>query len=110
MEKQEMMGYLKARGMFERGMNQLVNWELAELVEKAMDAGVPTLDELKELENMDKPKAKPILMQKQINQTLLIQTQNSQIYILLSMLELKSNLQKSKYIEKYSFLVFKEFY
>ena len=73
MERQDMMDYLKARGIFERAMNQLVNWELAELVEKAMDAGVPTLDESKEIEELteapkeqpkeelkeEKPKAKP---------------------------------------------------
>ena len=31
MERQEMIDFLKARGMFERGMNQLVNWQLMEL-------------------------------------------------------------------------------
>ena len=59
MERQEMIDFLKARGMFERGMNQLVNWQLMELVEPAMDAGVPTLEEIKELEDMEKPKEEP---------------------------------------------------
>ena len=59
MDKTEMKDYLKARGMFERKMNTLVQWELMEIVEKAMDAGVPTLEEIEELEKMEKPKAKP---------------------------------------------------
>ena len=63
MEKQEMIEFLKARGMFERGMNQLVGWQLMELVEQAMDMGVPTLEETTELfeepaEEKPKPKAK----------------------------------------------------
>ena len=62
MEKQEMIEFLKARGMFERGMNQLVGWQLMELVEQAMDMGVPTLEETTELLEEpaeEKPKAKP---------------------------------------------------
>ena len=44
MSIQEMVDYLKSRGLFERGMNQLVGWELAGLVEEAMAAGLPTLE------------------------------------------------------------------
>jgi hypothetical protein len=58
MEKQEMIDFLKARGLFERGMKQLVGWELAELVEEAMEAGVPTKEEEEEIEELTKPKAK----------------------------------------------------
>ncbi len=53
-----MLDFLKARGLFERGMNQLVGWELAELVEEAMEAGVPTKEEEAEIEELTKPKAK----------------------------------------------------
>ena len=64
-----MIDFLKARGLFEKGMNQLVNWQLAELVENAEDMGVPTLEEVEEMEIVKeikkkakakaKPKAKP---------------------------------------------------
>ena len=56
MEKQEMIDFLKARGLFERGMNQLVGWELMAMVEEAMDMGVPTAEEIKEL---DEPAEEP---------------------------------------------------
>jgi len=69
MEKQEMIDFLKARGLFERGMNQLVEWQLSEMVENAEDMGVPTLEEVEEMEIVKeikkkakakaKPKAKP---------------------------------------------------
>ena len=64
MEKQEMIDFLQARGMGFPKMKQLVNWQLAELVEKAMDDGVPTLEEAEEIEELTKapkeePKAKP---------------------------------------------------
>ena len=52
MEKQEMIDFLKARGMLEKGMTQLVGWELAEIVEKAMEDGVPTLEETEEIEEL----------------------------------------------------------
>lgn len=67
MEKQEMIDFLKARGLFEPKMNQLVGWQLSELVESAEDMGVPTLEEVEEMEIVKeikkkakaKPKAKP---------------------------------------------------
>ena len=65
MEKQEMIDFLKARGLFERGMNQLVTWQLPEMVENAEDMGVPTLEEVEEMEIVKeikkkaKAKAKP---------------------------------------------------
>ena len=59
MDKEEMKAVLEARGLWESSYDYLVRWQLAEKVEVAMDAGVPTLDEVKELEEMDKPKEKP---------------------------------------------------
>jgi len=69
MEKQEMIDFLKARGLFEAKMNQLVGWQLSEIVENAEDMGVPTLEEVEEMEIVKeikkkakakaKPKAKP---------------------------------------------------
>ena len=69
MDKQEMIAWLKARGILEKGDTQLVNWQLAEKIDMAMDMGVPTLDEVEEMEVVkaikknvkakSKPKAKP---------------------------------------------------
>ena len=65
MEKQEMIDFLKARGLFEAKMNQLVTWQLSEMVENAEDMGVPTLEEVEEMEIVKeikkkaKAKAKP---------------------------------------------------
>ena len=50
MDKKEMMDFLKARGLFERGMQQLVEWQLMEMVEDAENMGVPTLEEVEEME------------------------------------------------------------
>ena len=50
MEKEEMIDFLKARGLFEAKMNQLVGWQLSEMVENAEDMGVPTLEEIEEME------------------------------------------------------------
>ena len=44
-----MIAWLKARGMLEKGDTQLVNWQLAEKIDMAMDMGVPTLDEVEEM-------------------------------------------------------------
>jgi hypothetical protein len=49
MEKQEMIDFLKSRDLFERGMNQLVQWELMEKVEMAMEMGLPSKEEIKEM-------------------------------------------------------------
>ncbi len=69
MDKQEMIAWLKARGMLEKGDTQLVNWQLEEKIEMALDMGIPTLDEVEEMEVVkaikknvkakSKPKAKP---------------------------------------------------
>lgn len=61
MDKKEMMDFLKARGLFERGMQQLVEWQLMEMVENAEDMGVPTLEEVEEMEVVKavEKKAKP---------------------------------------------------
>ena len=45
-----MIDFLKARGLFEAKMNQLVGWQLSEMVENAEDMGVPTLEEIEEME------------------------------------------------------------
>jgi len=62
MERQEMIDFLKARGLFERGMNQLVGWELMTMVEEAMDMGLPTAEEINEMdEPAEEPKEEPVV-------------------------------------------------
>lgn len=65
MEKQEMLDFLKARGLLEPKMGQLVNWQLMAMVEEAIEMGLPSEEEIKEMEEpkeepkKEKPKAKP---------------------------------------------------
>ena len=56
-----MMDFLKDRGLFETKMGQLVDWQLMEMVENAEDMGVPTLEEVEEMEVVKavEKKAKP---------------------------------------------------
>ena len=50
MDKEEMKTFLEARGLWESKYEYLVGWQLAEIVEDAEDMGVPTLEEVKEME------------------------------------------------------------
>ena len=59
MEKQEMLDFLKARGLLEPKMGQLVNWQLMAMVEEAIEMGLPSEEEIKEMEEVEEPKEEP---------------------------------------------------
>ena len=69
MDREEIKAWLLERGMWGPKDKQLVNWQLEERIQEAMDMGIPTLDEVEEMEVVkaikknvkakSKPKAKP---------------------------------------------------